>query len=187
MSNGLRFRMIELKGGKPGYLLTDKDYEQLRLDTEFSAYGLCKIGSYSFQAKCVISIRNPIPIRIRPPKTSTPLPISFPATNPSLVARIESMKVITPISRQATQMFTSNNEKLKPTASASMLVAILSVTRVHPRVGSDMIFSSVLSNHEATIRPPTIANKVNATQWSHFSMYSTTVEPKNHPNRGMTP
>ncbi len=136
---------------------------------------------------CVKSIRSPIPIRISPPKTSTPLPIILPATNPSLVAIMERMKVMTPISIQANQMSTSNNEKLNPTAKASMLVAKLKVISVHPRVGSDMVFSANLSNQEATIRPPTIANKVNATQWSHFSMYSTTVEPRNHPIRGMTP
>ena len=85
-------------------------------------------------------------IRIIPPTVSAHFPASLPSFYPNLKAVIVTKKEMSPIIPTATVMSTSRNAKVKPTASASMLVATASKINNSPLVKSVVWESSPFLN-----------------------------------------
>lgn len=77
--------------------------------------------------RCSINILKPMTMRITPPRISAYFP-SFPLRRlPNITAKKLMTNVVMPIKQTAVRIFTCKKAKLKPTPSASMLVAIAKI------------------------------------------------------------
>ncbi len=111
-------------------------------------------------------ILNPIPIRIIPPTSSALFPNNFPAFLADRKPTAVTVKAIAPIIELASAIFTFRKAKDSPTAKASMLVATDRIRSREPLVMSVFLWLSLGRNDSQIILPPTIANRMKATQWS---------------------
>mgnify|MGYP007065356905 CR=1 FL=1 len=97
----------------------------------------------------------------------------------------ESVNVVRPIRQAARAMSVPSSAKVTPTASASMLVAIASSSIVlKPK--SSLVSSSSLLSASRTMFTPIIASRMNATQWSNWSIRLENVVPRKYPSVGIS-
>ena len=83
-------------------------------------------------------------MRIIPPNLSAQLPINKPILFPRNNPMADKSKHITPIIIEGNRIGTWRAARLKPTAAASILVAIEKKTNVNPLEGSFLIGSFLL-------------------------------------------
>jgi len=134
---------------------------------------------------CETKILAAMAKRIIPPTTCALFPTQGPTRAPIRIANMHIAPVTMPLTALGYHTGTRNIAMLKPTASASMLVAMESNTRITPRVGSPA--SSTLAGFSPAriIRTATKARRARAIQWSNEETTGSTVSPSLQPTTGI--
>ena len=104
--------------------------------------GAAAAAASAYPTRCSSRILRPIPMRMRPPTTSMRRPSREPKRQPSSRPTTVRTPATTPITSAGHQMLTPSTASERPTASASMLVAMESMTSLQPLVGSHRSTSS---------------------------------------------
>ena len=102
-----------------------------------------------------MTILTPMTIRIRPPTISTRFPHTDPIFRPNAIPTVVKQAATTPMTSAGNTIVEPIIASDKPTASASMLVAMESTTRDQPEVGSpDVRRSSFMAPHRTPDHVP---------------------------------